>query len=59
MAQCLTPRFIRIDRRKSVGALLACDGKFKRYRDVRPSMMDYCKVPCGKCINCLKNRQDT
>ena len=57
MATCLQPRFIRIDRRNSVSALFVADGKYKRYRDVRPSLNDMVQVPCGKCINCLKNRQ--
>lgn len=58
MAQCLHPISIRIDRRKSFAALTSCDKKYVRYKDVRPSLNDVVKVPCGKCIQCLKNRQN-
>lgn len=57
MAQCLHPRWIKIDRRDK-NPLRFDDAKFKRYRDVRPSMLDYLPVPCGKCINCLRNKQN-
>lgn len=29
-----------------------------RYRDIRPRPLDFVDVPCGKCINCLKNKQN-
>lgn len=57
MAKCFHPRWIRIDRRDK-NPLVYNDPKYKRYRDVRPSMQDYVPVPCGKCINCLKNKQN-
>ena len=58
MAQCLHPISVRIDRRRSAAVLYACDKKYVRYKNVRPSLNDVVKVPCGKCIVCLKNRQN-
>ena len=62
MSTCLRPRFIKIDRRSTASKLYGCDSEYRpewtRYRDVRPSLIDYVPVPCGKCINCLKNRQN-
>lgn len=30
----------------------------KRYRDIYPMSRGYIEVPCGKCIACLRNRQN-
>lgn len=30
----------------------------KRYRDIYPMYRNYIQVPCGKCIACLRNRQN-
>ena len=30
----------------------------KRYRDIYPMYRGYIQVPCGKCIACLRNRQN-
>lgn len=57
MAQCLHPIWIKIDRRKS-DRLPYTDFRFTRYKDIRPELMDYVPVPCGKCINCLRNKQN-
>lgn len=57
MASCLHPRWIRVDRRDK-NPLRFNDSKYTRYKDVRPSMHDFVPCPCGKCINCLKNKQN-
>lgn len=55
---CLHPRYIRVDKRSKASCLDACSPRLVKYRDVRPSVLDYMPVPCGKCINCLKARQN-
>lgn len=55
---CLHPRYIRVDNRDSSNCLNALSPRLVRYRDVRPSALGYMPVPCGKCINCLKARQN-
>lgn len=63
MSQCLRPIFIKVDRRNQTRKHLALqpDAVLQartRYRDIRPSLLDVVPVPCGKCINCLKNKQN-
>ena len=63
MSQCLHPIFIKIDRRNQACKHVAMpyDAVLQartRYRDVRPTLIDVVPVPCGKCIECLKNRQN-
>lgn len=58
MSTCLHPIYVKIDRRKTSACLDACKPSMVKYRDIRPSALDYTPVPCGKCINCLKNRQN-
>ena len=58
MAQCLHPIWIRIDRRgknplRFEHAYSTDSGK----KYARESLLDYAPIPCGKCINCLKNKQ--
>ena len=62
MSQCLRPIFIKVDRRRQSlkEVALPSDEVLQartRYRDIRPSLIDIVPVPCGKCIECLKNRQ--
>lgn len=57
MAECLHPRWIKIDRRKS-NRLPYTSWWFKRYVRLIPDLMDYVPCPCGKCINCLRNKQN-
>lgn len=59
MAQCLRPIWIKIDRRdknpiRYVHSFNTQSGK----KFVRESLLDYAPIPCGKCINCLKNKQN-
>lgn len=60
MAQCLHPIWIKIDRRglnpKRVERSYKTHDDGKKY--VREYLLDYTPVPCGKCINCLKNKQN-
>lgn len=63
MSQCLHPIFIKVDRRRQTlkNIALQSDEVLRartRYRDIRPSLIDVVPVPCGKCIACLKNRQN-
>lgn len=63
MSQCLRPIYIKVDRRKNVlkSMVLESNPIFEartRYKDIRPSLIDVVPVPCGKCIECLKNRQN-
>lgn len=52
MAKCLFPVSVKVDMGVStpVSAL--------KFRNIRPYKYDTIEVPCGKCINCLKNRQN-
>ena len=54
MSTCLRPRFIKIDNKAKMPN---CSPMLVKYRDVRPIVNDVIPVPCGKCIECLKNRQ--
>lgn len=54
---CLHPIYIKVDRR-SKPVCLDAKRTWTRYKDVRPYLVDTVPVPCGKCINCLKNRQN-
>ena len=63
---CLHPLHIRVDRRGRDGDY-ACSVRMSndpvirartRYRDIRLSKFDVVPVPCGKCIECLKARQN-
>lgn len=63
MGQCLRPIFIKVDRRSAIRKSMALEfdavlSARTRYRDIRPSLIDVVPVPCGKCIECLKNRQN-
>lgn len=58
MSTCLHPINIRIDRTKTALCLDSVMPHNTKYRDIRPMPMDIVPVPCGKCINCLKNRQN-
>lgn len=63
MSQCLRPIFIKVDRRNQSlkNMVLQSDAVYQartRYRDLRPSLLDVVPVPCGKCIECLKNKQN-
>lgn len=59
---CLNPRLIKIDRRSKSTLLYGCESEYRkewtRYRDVRPSLVDVVQVPCGKCIECMRARQN-
>lgn len=67
MAKCLHPIWIKIDRRGSnplryqhsylTEEREGCVCEVKR-KYVRESLLDYAPIPCGKCINCLKNKQN-
>lgn len=68
MAQCLHPVWIKVDRRadnptRHIHSYFVEDGvgtsiiEYKR-KYVRENLIDYVPVPCGKCINCLKNKQN-
>lgn len=54
MSTCLRPRFIKIDNKAKMPNF---SPMLVKYRDVRPIVNDVIPVPCGKCIECLKNRQ--
>lgn len=56
MAQCLHPLTIRNPQLN--GKLSACPPAFWK-DNLRPYFNDSLVVPCGKCINCLKNRQSS
>lgn len=63
MSQCLHPIFIKVDRRKQSlkNIALVSSPVYQartRYKDIRPTLIDVVPVPCGKCIACLKNRQN-
>lgn len=63
MSQCLRPIYIKIDRRDKIlkSMSLKTDAVYQartRYKDIRPTLIDLVPVPCGKCIECLKNRQN-
>lgn len=64
---CLHPIYIKVDKRKSETLyrdIRACDRlnvflqKVGSSKSVSYPALDYLPVPCGKCINCLKNRQN-
>ena len=59
MAQCLHPLWIKIDRRgknplRFEHAFNTDSGK----KYAREFLLDFAPIPCGKCINCLKNKQN-
>lgn len=59
MAKCLHPLWIKIDRRvknplRFEHAYITDSGK----KYARESLLDYAPIPCGKCINCLRNKQN-
>lgn len=56
MARCLTP--ITIKSPVKNGSPSACPPSFWR-DNLRPYFNDSLVVPCGKCINCLKNKQSS
>lgn len=56
MARCLNPR--TIPRPGKTDAPHNCPPMFWR-ESCRPYLNDTIVVPCGKCINCLKNRQSS
>lgn len=56
MARCLTPLTIKSPSKGD--SLHACPAAFWR-SEIRPYMNDSLVVPCGKCINCLKNKQSS
>lgn len=53
---CLHPIYLKVDRRDSNH--IHQNLNVVRYRDVKPYVIDYIPVPCNKCINCLKNKQN-
>lgn len=64
---CLHPRYIKIDKRKSESLYrdIRAVNMLNQYLEVHGSSkrvgcpsLDYLPVPCGKCINCLKARQN-
>ena len=55
--QCLHPVHIKVDR-KRLNPLPYLSSKKIRYKDVRPYINDTLPVPCGKCIACLRNKQN-
>lgn len=57
MASCLHPRYIKIDRRAN-NPLVYQSKTFRKYKECLPTEIDYVPVPCGKCINCLRNKQN-
>lgn len=64
MSQCLRPIYIKVDRRDKIlkSMSLKTDAVYQartRYKDIRPTLIDVVPVPCGKCIECLKNRQNS
>lgn len=59
MSECLHPITIRVDHRKdSPCVCMEHHSVSLRFRRVRPYVNDLVQVPCGKCINCLRNRQN-
>lgn len=56
MAKCLDPQFIR--RPNKNGLFFHPEECSPRFRDIRPYARDFMAVPCGRCVNCLKNRQN-
>lgn len=56
MARCLTPITIKSPVKNAAPS--ACPPHFWR-DDIRPYWNDSLVVPCGKCINCLKNKQSS
>lgn len=56
MASCLAP--ITIKSPSLNGSPSACPPHFWRDKD-RPYFNDTLVVPCGKCVNCLKNKQSS
>lgn len=57
--RCLNPRIIPNPSTKPNSPLYLRAVKVAgRYRDIRPYLHDTIEVPCGKCINCLRNRQN-
>lgn len=56
MASCLAPLTIKSPGKN--GAPSACPPFFWRDK-IRPFYNDTLVVPCGKCINCLKNKQSS
>lgn len=58
MAACLHPIYLRIDRRDKSTLRQHNITRQTRFRDIRPYIQDIVPVPCNKCINCLKNKQN-
>ena len=59
MASCLFPVYVKRPQRDNlIGSPVDLVASSNRYRDVRPYANDFIAVPCGKCINCLKNKQN-
>lgn len=57
--RCLHPRIIPNPSTKPNSPLYrSAVDRAGRYRDIRPYLHDTIEVPCGKCINCLRNRQN-
>lgn len=57
MASCLHPVYIKIDRRAN-NPLVYQSKVYRKYKASLPTEIDYVPVPCGKCINCLRNKQN-
>lgn len=53
---CLHPIYLKVDRRDSKH--IHQNLNVVRYRDIKPYVIDYVPVPCNKCINCLRNKQN-
>lgn len=53
---CLHPIYLKVDRRNSKH--IQQNLNVIRYHDIKPYVIDYVSVPCGKCINCLRNKQN-
>lgn len=61
MARCLHPRTIVNPATYDAPHMMVIDRVGRRYgrENLRPVLHDTIVVPCGKCINCLKNKQSS
>ena len=61
MARCLHPRTIINPATYDAPHMMATVRMGRRYgrENLRPVLHDTLVVPCGKCINCLKNKQSS